>query len=185
VRSTGARKPDDKGYRRGRRPVVDVSWEDAIAYAEWLSEQTGKRYRLPTEAEWEYAARAGTETVYWWGNDIQEDGKAWANCNRCGTHEWSKRPAPVGSFQPNAFGVHDTAGNVWEWVQDCWHRSYEGAPGDGSAWEASTGVDCTNRVFRGGSWFGDPRELRSAGRAKNRPGTRALVLGFRLAHDVE
>jgi formylglycine-generating enzyme required for sulfatase activity len=185
VRSTGTRKPDDKGYRRGRRPVVDVSWEDAIAYAEWLSEQTGTRYRLPTEAEWEYAARAGTETVYWWGNDIQPDGKVWANCNGCGTHEWSRRPAPVGSFKPNAFGVHDTAGNVWEWVQDCWHWSYEGAPDDGAVWEASAGEDCTYRVFRGGSWHGAPRELRSAGRAKNRPGTRAVVLGFRLARDVE
>ena len=185
VRSTGAREPDDKGYRRGRRPVVDVSWEDAIAYAKWLSEKTGKRYRLPTEAEWEYAARAGTETVYWWGNDIQQDGKVWANCNRCGKHEWSKRPAPVGSFKPNALGVHDTAGNVWEWVQDCMHSSYEGAPDDGSVWEASEGVDCTNRVFRGGSWFDGPRELRAARRAANRPGTRALVLGFRLARDEE
>ncbi|MGB5677770.1 MAG: SUMF1/EgtB/PvdO family nonheme iron enzyme [Gammaproteobacteria bacterium] len=185
VRSTGAREPDDKGYRRGRRPVVDVSWEDAIAYAEWLSEQTGMRYRLPTEAEWEYAARGGTETLYWWGNDVQQDGKVWANCNGCGTNEWSRRPAPVGSFQPNAFGVHDTAGNVWEWVQDCWHWSYEGAPDDGSVWEASEGVDCNKRVFRGGSWHGTPRELRSAHRARNRPGTSALVLGFRLARDVE
>ena len=140
-------KPGDEGWGRGRRPVINVSWKDAAAYAEWLSEQTGKRYRLPSEAEWEYAARAGTTTAYWWGNEI---GQNRANCDGCGSQWDNKQTAPVGSFKPNAFGLYDTAGNVWEWVQDCWNENYAGAPTDGSAWEEG---DCSQRVLRGGAWF--------------------------------
>ncbi|MFZ0258169.1 MAG: SUMF1/EgtB/PvdO family nonheme iron enzyme, partial [Gammaproteobacteria bacterium] len=147
ARATGRALPDDEHWGRDHRPVIKVSWEDATAYTEWLSQQTGKRYRLPTEAQWEYAARAGTETRYWWGDDI---GRHRANCRGCGSQWDNKQTAPVGSFEANPFGLHDTAGNVWEWVQDCWHDNYEGAPTDGSAWETD---DCRFRVFRGGSWY--------------------------------
>ena len=110
--------------------LINVSWYDAAAYAAWLSSQTGDRYRLPSEAEWEYAARAGTETVYSWGNDIGDNR---ANCDGCPS-QWDEfKTAPVGSFAANAWGVHDMHGNVWEWVRDCWNRGYEGAPADGTA----------------------------------------------------
>ncbi|MGH8488614.1 MAG: SUMF1/EgtB/PvdO family nonheme iron enzyme, partial [Gammaproteobacteria bacterium] len=115
-----------------RTPVVLVTWNDAMAYTRWLAQATGHRYRLPTEAEWEYAAAAGTQTPYWWGYQI-EKGKA--HCHGCGSDFTTQRPAPVGSFKANPFGLHDTAGNVLEWVQDCYHPSYTGAPSDGSAWE--------------------------------------------------
>jgi len=177
--------PKDEGWGRGRRPVINVSWDDAVAYTEWISEQTGKRYRLPTEAEWEYAARAGTDTTYWWGNEIQQDGKVWANCDGCGSEWDSKQTTPIGSFKPNAFGIYDTAGNVWEWVQDCWHESYEGSPDDGSAWEAAGSRDCALRVLRGGSWDDFPGTLRSAYRFGHFPGYRGNGLGFRLAQDVD
>jgi len=181
ARATHRDLPNDRGWGRGRRPVIDVSWDDAQAYAQWLSRQTGKRYRLPTEAEWEYAARAGTQTEYWWGNEIRQDNKAWANCDGCG-REWDNRQtAPVGSFPPNTFGLDDTAGNVWEWVQDCYHDDYRGAPGDGSAWE--DGKNCGRRVIRGGSWGGRPVFLRSAFRSWNIPVDRNDILGFRLAQD--
>ncbi len=147
IAATGGRSPNDKGWGRGRRPVIDVSWEDAVAYAEWLSVQTGERYRLPSEAEWEYAARAGSTTKYGWGNDI---GHNRANCGGCGSQWDDEKTAPVGSFNPNAFGLHDMHGNLWEWVQDCWNGSYQGAPADGSAW---TSGDCERRVLRGGSWL--------------------------------
>ena len=140
--------PNDHGWGREHRPVINVSWQDAAEYAKWLSEQTGKRYRLPTEAEWEYAARGGNETAYWWGNDFV---KGMANCRGCGS-QWDKQTAPVGSFKPNAFGFYDTAGNVWEWVEDCWHDNYNGAPTDGSAWNETGGGNCNQRLMRGGSW---------------------------------
>jgi formylglycine-generating enzyme required for sulfatase activity len=130
AKAAGRDLPDDEGWGRGRRPVVRVSWDDAVAYARWLSQQTGKHYRLPSEAEWEYAARAGTETTYWWGNEIKQ---GLANCIGCGSRWDNQQTAPVGSFKPNPFGLYDTAGNVSEWVQDCWHDSYQGAPSDGSA----------------------------------------------------
>ena len=129
--ATGRDRADDEGWGRGQRPVINVSWEDAVAYTEWMSEQTGERYRLPSEAEWEYAARAGTEKKYSWGNEI---GSNRANCDECGS-EWSgEQTAPVGSFDPNRWGLHNMHGNVWEWVQDCSNMDYDGAPQDGSAW---------------------------------------------------
>ena len=143
------KKPDDFGWGRGRMPVINVSWEDAKAYAAWLSEQTGKRYRLPSESEWEYAARAGTETAYSWGNEI---GVNRANCNVFGTKWSGRRTSPVGSFAPNGFGLYDMHGNVWEWVEDRWYENYEGAPSDGSAWTSGgnvsisdIGADCVVR----------------------------------------
>jgi formylglycine-generating enzyme required for sulfatase activity len=179
ARATGREQPADEGWGRGRRPVINISWEDARAYAQWLSEQTGKRYRLLTEAEWEYAARAGKETTYWWGNEV---GKNRANCAGCGSQWDGNQTAPVGSFASNPWGVYDTVGNVYEWVQDCYHDSYEGAPADGSAWEKS---GCTLRVIRGGSWGGEPRYVRSADRLWFVPGLRLNFLGFRLAQDVD
>jgi len=182
--ATWRKLPADQGWGREERPVISVSWEDAVAYAQWLRNETGKRYRLPSEAEWEYAARAGTDTLYWWGEDIKEDGKVWANCAGCGS-EWDyKQTAPAGSFPANAFGLQDTAGNVWEWVQDCWHDSYEGAPTDGSAWEEKGGGDCGRRVVRGGSWGGAPEDVRSAYRYRLVADNRSLNLGFRLAQDL-
>ena len=179
---TGRQLPHDQGWGAGRRPVINVSWEDAVAYADWLSGQTGKRYRLPTEAEWEYAARAGSETAYWWGDEVG-DGRA--NCDGCGSEWDDEKTAPVGSFQANPFGLYDTSGNVWEWVQDCWHENYEGAPTDGSAWEAEGGGDVGRRVIRGGSWFNDPRSLRSSLRFGNTLDSRDYLVGFRLAQDLE
>ncbi|MEN8260047.1 MAG: SUMF1/EgtB/PvdO family nonheme iron enzyme [Pseudomonadota bacterium] len=168
----------DEGWGRDDRPVINVSWNDAVAYAEWLSEQTGKRYRLPNEAEWEYAARAGTETAYWWGNEI---GRNRANCNGCGS-EWDyKKTSPVDAFKPNSFGLHDMLGNVWEWVEDCWHENYQGAPTDGSQWTSGL---CEFRVFRGGAWHSRPRNVRSANRYRDRRGRRFDGVGFRLAEDL-
>ena len=177
----GAWRPDDddEGWGRGTRPVINVNQEDAKAYAVWLSEQTGKRYRLPSEAEWEYAARAGTTTEYSWGDEI---GRNRANCNGCGSEWDNKKTAPVGSFAANAFGLHDMHGNVLEQVEDCWHDNYEGAPSDGSAW--TTGGDDLLAVLRGGSWCNDPRDLRSAYRARTPLTYRSYHFGFRVVQDL-
>ena len=131
------------GWGRGTMPVIDVSWDGAKRYVTWLSRVTGKEYRLITEAEWEYAARAGTSTRYSWGD---EPGIGHANCNGCGS-AWILQTAPVGSFQPNAFGLLDMQGNVWEWVEDVWHDGFEGAPVDGTAW--LEGGDANFGVVRG------------------------------------
>jgi formylglycine-generating enzyme required for sulfatase activity len=174
--------PHDRGWGRGNRPVIGVSWDDAQAYAKWLRAVTGKHYRLPTEAEWEYAARAGTETRYWWGDEV---GKGNANCDGCGSEWDGKQTAPVGRFPANRFGLFDTAGNVYEWVQDCWHDSYKGAPTDGhKAWGSENGGECGRRVVRGGSWNYTPRHLRSATRGRNNTAYRNYDLGFRLAQDL-
>jgi formylglycine-generating enzyme required for sulfatase activity len=174
--------PDDHGWGRGKRPVINVSWNDAVAYAQWLSEKTHKRYRLPTEAEWEYAARSGSPTRYWWGDDISQ-GRA--NCEGCGSQWDNKQTAPVGSFPANAWGLHDTAGNVWEWVMDNWHDNYQGAPADNQPWLDPSGTASDGRrVIRGGSWFHAPDTLRSATRSRLSPGYRDVILGFRLAQDL-
>jgi formylglycine-generating enzyme required for sulfatase activity len=174
--------PGDEGWGRGRRPVINVSWQDAAAYAEWLSGQTGKRYRLPTEAEWEYAARGGKETAYWWGKDLV---KGMANCKGCGSQWDNRQTAPVGSFKPNPFGLYDTAGNVEEWVEDCWHDNYNGAPVDGSAWKQEGGGSCGQRVIRGGYWGHVPVGLRASGRSWFDAGKRYDAIGFRLAQDID
>lgn len=132
----------DRKFNQARQPVVGVSWHDAQRFTEWVGG------RLPTEAEWEYAARAGTITRYWWGDEV---GKNNANCGSCGSQWDNKQTSPVGSFQPNLFGLHDVLGNVWEWVQDCWHDNYRDAPTDGSAWGEQQSGDSALRVFRGGS----------------------------------
>ena len=170
-------KPSDQGWGRGRRPVINVSRDEATAFMAWLSRKTGKPYRLLTEAEWEYAARAGTTTAYYWGDDI---GKGNANCDGCGSQWDAKQTSPVGSFKPNAFGLYDMAGNVLQWVQDCYH-TYNGAPTDGSAW---TSEDCSSFVVRGGSWLDDPRDLRAAKRGGIATFTRGPILGFRVGRTL-
>jgi len=171
-------RPDDRGVGRGNRPVINVSWDDVQTYVAWLSEKTGKTYRLLSEAEWEYVARAGSETRYSWGNEI---GRNRANCRGCGSRWDNERTAPVGSFAANAFGLHDVHGNVLEWVQDCRNETYAGAPADGSAWEQG---DCNGRVTRGGCWYVDPRNLRSAARYRYSTGYRYDFVGFRVARSL-
>jgi formylglycine-generating enzyme required for sulfatase activity len=163
-----------------RDPVVCVSWEDAQAYVAWLNSKVGKNlYRLPSEAEWEYAARSGTRTARWWGEEIGVNN---AVCDGCGSQWDTKRTAPVGSFPPNQFGLFDMAGNVWEWVQDCWNESYVGAPTDGRPW--LTGK-CEWRTWRGGSWNSVPWVVRSATRSKFGLSERGNDVGFRVAKTIE
>ncbi len=170
----------DAGWGRGRQPVINVSWEDAQQYVAWLSKTTGKSYRLLTEAEYEYATRAGTQTPYPWGTEI---GRKNANCIGCGSGPSDlERPVPVGSFTPNKFGLYDMVGNVWAWVEDCDHESYEGAPKDGSAW--TKGGNCEVRVVRGGSWFSTPQSIRSATRSRDAMGNRSDVLGMRVGRTL-
>ena len=174
----GGSRPSGRGWGRGKRPVLNVSWNDAKAYVRWLSGETGEAYRLLSESEWEYVARAGTTTEYWWGNDI---GRSRASCNGCGSRWDHKQTAPVGSFSPNPFGLYDVHGNVWEWVEDCWNGIYAGAPRDGSAWESG---NCGRRVLRGGSWYNNPRYLRSAIRNWYTTGNRNNNAGFRVARTL-
>ncbi len=197
--ATGREKPGDRGWGKERRPAINVDWSDAVAYAAWISKKIGKTYRLPSEAEWEYAARAGTVWKrYWEEIPGQEPDPACAHANvfdqsnesrikaTYGGINWEPFPcddpfpftAPVGEFIPNTWGLHDTLGNVWEWTQDCWHGDYEGAPEDGVVWEIK---DCGARVVRGGSWGNRAESLRSAVRDRNNPGNRNDDLGFRLA----
>ncbi|TXH67410.1 MAG: TIR domain-containing protein [Thiothrix sp.] len=168
-------KPDDQGWGRGSRPVINVSWNDAQNYAQWLSIKTKQNYALPTEAQWEYAARAGAKTSYFWGDDI---GANQANCGGCGSQWDNKQTSPVGSFAANAWGLQDMHGNVWEWTQDCYHDSYDKAPKGGSAWQEKT---CEYRVMRGGSWFIIPRNARSANRNGFEPTVRNYSIGFRIS----
>jgi formylglycine-generating enzyme required for sulfatase activity len=171
VEATGREKPDDEGWGRDDRPVIDVSWHDATAYAEWLSEQTGHTYRLPTEAEWEYSARAGTETKYWWGNEI---GSNKANCLSSYYGDSFDYTAPVGSFDANQFGLYDTVGNLLEWTCSSYASSYNGE-------ELQCVDNASLFVLRGGSWSNDDRWSRAASRIGGRPAERYRFVGFRLA----
>ena len=129
-------RPSDQGWGRGKLPVFNVAWDDAQQYVFWFSQLTGRHYRLLSEAEYEYAARAGTTTRYPWGNDIKLNGTVMANCGECGSASQYTRAAPVDAFPPNRFGLYDMEGNVESWTEDCWHKNYDGAPMDGSAWIA-------------------------------------------------
>jgi formylglycine-generating enzyme required for sulfatase activity len=169
-----ARPPDDQKWGRGKRPVVNVGWAEAKAYAAWLAKRTGKAYRLPSEAEWEYAARAGTETRFFWGDN---QGRNKANCDKCGSPFDKKQTAPVGSFDANPFGLHDMHGNVWEWVEDCWHESLAGLAADGAARSAG---ECARRAIRGGSWNSSVANTRSANRSSYAATQRNSGLGFRV-----
>jgi formylglycine-generating enzyme required for sulfatase activity len=169
----------DGTFGRGRQPVINVTWDDAVRYVAWLSRMTGKPYRLLSEAEFEYAARAGTDTAYPWGDAI---GIGKANCEGCGSPWEARRPTAVGSFAVDQFGLYDMHGNVWQWVEDCYHDSYRGAPNDGSAW--TEGADCHRRVDRGGSWYDEARYARSAARYSDAAAERGPTLGFRVARTL-
>ena len=168
-------RPYDEGWGSGRRPVINVSWEDAQAYVEWLSKETGQPYRLLSEAEWEYACRAGTTTHYSWGDEIKLE-----NANY-GKKVGKNKTTEVGSYPPNRWGLHDTHGNVCEWVEDCWNDGYEGAPNDGSAW---TSDDRSRLVVRGGSWSDRPGLLRSASRIEMSADYESDDIGFRVARTL-
>ncbi len=160
-------------------PARDISWDDAQQYAKWLSMQSGKPYRLPSEAEWEYAARGGTATPYWWGGQMRTGN---ANCKDCGQPWQPDGPTRVGSFAANPYGLHDMNGSVWEWVSDCWHTSYNGAPADGRSWEAP---NCRVRVIRGGSWREGASYMLSSTRFKYDASVRHSQNGFRVARDLK
>lgn len=170
-----AQNPQDRGWGRGNRPVIYVSWFDIQQYLQWLNNITGQTYRLLTESEWEFVARAGSKTAYWWGNKIGVDK---ANCLGCGENFNGSMTVPTGSMLQNPFGLYDVHGNVYEWVQDCWNGSYAGAPNDGSAW---TNGDCSLRVLRGGAWGKEEIHARSARRIKSPPTLRSGKRGFRVA----
>jgi formylglycine-generating enzyme required for sulfatase activity len=156
-------------------PIANVSWSDAKLYVAWLAEVTRKPYRLPSEAEWEYAARAGTQTKYWWGDQVQP---GVANCKDCADVPAADQPVKVGNFKPNPFGLYDMGGGVDQWVEDCWHRNYQGAQADSLPW---AGGDCTSHVIRSGSWKNDARYVRSANRDNYDTNVRYPTHGFRVA----
>jgi len=190
VRDLDLINPSHQRRQTGQHPVACISFGDAQAYVDWLSKETGNPYRLPSESEWEYAARARTRSPYFWGED------AGSACDYANGHDetgketnlfnWESLPcddsqaltAPVGSYNANGFSLSDMAGNLWEWVEDHYHESYEGAPADGRAWLSPTR---STRVLRGGSWEDEPRDLRSARRIWSRPGSRLNSSGFRVA----
>ncbi|WP_157829069.1 formylglycine-generating enzyme family protein [Colwellia sp. 75C3] len=181
ARATGKPIPEDEGWGRGNRPVINVSFDDARSYARWLGKTTRKRYRIPSEAQWEYAARGGTTSRWFWGNeDFTYD--TFANCKGGECGDSYTHTSPVGSFMANPYGLYDMAGNVWEWTNDCWNSTYENAPNDGSSWLDG---DCENRVIRGGSWGDSVSNLRSADRHSVTRDERYLSLGFRLAQDKQ
>lgn len=171
---TGRDKPNDEAWGRGTRPVINVTWEDAAAYAQWLSDATGKRYRLPTEVEWEYAARAASDTAYWWG---AEAGENRAHCSRCNSQWDDTQTAPVGSFAASPWGLHDTAGNVWEWTCSTYVEDYDGAEG-----RCATATDDRPRALRSGSWGETADASRSSARTFGDLG-RYKNVGFRLVED--
>ncbi|MDH4153933.1 MAG: SUMF1/EgtB/PvdO family nonheme iron enzyme [Nitrospira sp.] len=177
AQATGRQLPNDQGWGRGRRPVINVFWSDAKAYAQWLSQQTGQRYRLPTEAEWEYAARSGGKDETWAGTSDESQLKDYAVYG-------SGKTEPVGSKKPNGLGFYDMSGNVWEWVEDCWHDNFGGASTDGSAWLDTHDGNCGQRVLRGGSWLDDPGTLRASLRGRDLTDFRNGLLGFRLVQDI-
>ncbi|HXW49151.1 MAG TPA: formylglycine-generating enzyme family protein [Xanthobacteraceae bacterium] len=176
--------PDDDGWGRGRRPAINVSWDDAKAYVAWLSRKSGRAYRLLSEAEREYVARAGTTTPFWWGASISTN-----EANYDGTYtygngpkgEYRRRTVEVDAFAPNPWGLYQVHGNVWEWTEDCWIDSYQGAPANGAAWIRDP---CGFRVVRGGSWGNVPWFLRAAVRFQSYPQHRYGEAGFRVARTL-
>ena len=178
--------PDDQGWGKGQRPVINVSWEDAREYVAWLSKKTGLKYRLLTETEWEYAARAGTSTPFSTGKTITSDEANFDGGYTYGDNgkgQYRKSTVAVGSFRPNDFDLYDMHGNVWEWVEDCWHSDYSGAPANHRAWIGRCNE--RNRTLRGGSWIDPPKILRSAYRSRNPPAYRSGTVGFRVARTLD
>ncbi len=178
AKQNGRKLPDDNGWGRKNRPVINISWEEAQEYVKWLSAQTGKKYRLPTEAEWEFAARAGSETLYAWGD---EPGSNNANCKNCGSEWDNTQTSPVGSFSPNAYGLYDTHGNVWEWTLDCVTRNYNNSPIDGAA---DFSGDCKSRILRGGSWMSKVRSIKSSNRGKSIIEDQTTQYGLRIVREL-
>ncbi len=188
----GSYRPDDGGWGRGGRPVINVNWHDSKRYAAWLSKKTGNAYRLLSEAEREYVARAGTTAPFWWGSSITLEqanyggssakgiGNYYAYAKTGKKYKFPEKTLPVKSFDPNPWGLYQVHGNVREWVEDCWSGSYQGAPADGSPW---TGGDCGYRILRGGSWHSGPGYLRAAARDYMVPGT-SDDTGFRVARTL-
>jgi len=171
---TKREKPADQGWGRGNRPVINITWKDAVAFTKWLSRKSGKTMRLPSEAEWEYAAKGSKSTNFPWGNEIGSNN---ANCRQCGS-EWDKiSTAPVGSFKANQNGLYDMNGNVYEWVLDAWNNGYEGAPNDGSAWMSG---DTAQRVSRGGSFNEIPNSLYNTARNWSIAKEARFDIGFRV-----
>jgi len=179
-------KPVDRGWGRGKHPVINVHWDDAKAYASWVSRKTGRDYRLLSETEREYVTRAGTTTPFWWGSSITPkqanyDGSADPYKGGGSKGDYRKRTVPVDSFQPNPWGLYNVHGNVWEWTEDCWDDSNTGNPADG---RPRTMANCGKRAVRGGSWFNIPQDLRSASRFWGLAGNRDHDRGFRLARTL-
>jgi formylglycine-generating enzyme required for sulfatase activity/serine/threonine protein phosphatase PrpC len=178
AKSTRRKLPDSSGWDRKTHPVNNISWDNALAYTKWLSKQTGKIYRLLSEAEWEYAARAGTTASFWWGTTA---GTSNAHCFDCKSDYNTSKPAKVGTYKPNPFGLYDTAGNLFEWVHDCYHRNYKDAPTDGSVWE---GGDCEVRIVRGGAFRSPANSMRVENREKFPSNRGQYNVGFRVARDL-
>jgi formylglycine-generating enzyme required for sulfatase activity/serine/threonine protein phosphatase PrpC len=176
--ATGKKIPDSLYMDRATSPVIFVSWDDAYNYTKWLSKETGEKYSLPSEAHWEYMASTGKKTTFWWGYDEEPNR---AHCFGCGTGLDPRKPTKVGSFGANAFGVFDTAGNVSEWVHDCWHKNYKGAPTDAEVWE---GGDCAFRVVRGGAYSTPPQSIRNAKRDKFKSDKAYDHIGIRVIRKI-
>lgn len=178
--ATNKPRINDKGWGRGKRPVIHVSWQDAVDYTIWLSNQTRAKYRLPSEAEWEYAASGNQSSLYWWGYKIGHNN---ANCWGCGSPFDAIKTAPIGNFKPNPFGLFDTAGNVLEWVLDCHHVNYKNAPNDHQPW--LLGGDCSRRIVRGGSFTNPPDNLRTTKRAAVAFDEKRDNIGFRIVREIQ
>jgi formylglycine-generating enzyme required for sulfatase activity len=179
VAAGGCQRLTDISNPDPNAPAHNLSWDDAQQYVKWLTKASGKPYRLPTEAEWEYAARGGTTTRYWWGNEMT---KGKVNCKDCGPPWRADGPTNVGSFAPNPFGIYDMGGSVWEWVGDCWHSSYKNAPSDGRAWDEPY---CQSRVIRGGSWLDGHDYMLTSTRFKYDASVRYTANGLRVARDMK
>lgn len=179
ARAVGKQLPDDRGWGRGNRPVINITWTEMEEFISWLRRETGRNFRLPSEAEWEYAMGAGTSTAYYWGEEFDAE-QVNVYGSTAGRDQWVYT-APVGSFAPNPFGLYDMGGNVWERVADCWNMTYNGAPGDSRPWMAG---DCSNHPVRGGGWNNVKRPIRTTGRALNPAALPSVAVGFRLAEDV-
>tara|TARA_R110000787_G_scaffold16622_25_gene50837 strand:- start:83135 stop:83935 length:801 start_codon:yes stop_codon:yes gene_type:complete len=170
----------DHGWGRGKRPVINMTFAQAEAYIAWLSRITGKIYRMPSEAEWEYAARGGTRTHYWWGDEV---GQGLANCRECGAGEFSgHKSAPTRTFKPNPFGLYEMHGNIWEWTADCWHPNHEGADPTG---KPRVTEKCLLKTIRSGSWYYFSPVSKAASRAKNDARMKSYNIGIRVAREMD
>ncbi len=190
--ATGRAIPNDNAWGKGERPVININYTDAQAYVTWLSSQTGRHFRLPTEAEWEYAARAKSLSLFSFGNQAEkicdyanvaditatEQGKHW---QVTGCNDGQLYTAVVGSYRPNNFGLYDLSGNLWEWTADCWNDTYQGAPVDGSQWKSG---DCSRHPIRGGSYQQKAESARSSNRESVATDTRSNQIGFRIVEEL-